>query len=244
MRASPAQIARTIAFTLAFYLGSIGYVLAALLAWIVRSNRFIPAVEAWSAYHAACARVLLGIHVQFEGTPPAGSVIVALKHESFYDAIDLPNLLAHPVVMAKAELLRIPLWGTVGRNFGLVGVEREQGARALRTMIAEARRQMDGTRPLAIFPEGTRVTHGTRPPLQAGFAGLYKLLALPVVPVAIDSGVLYNRLWKRPGTITIRFGEVIPAGLPRDVVEARVWEAINALNPVDTIPALPVPDRA
>jgi 1-acyl-sn-glycerol-3-phosphate acyltransferase len=74
------------------------------------------------------------------------------------------------------------------------------------------------------------VPHGERAPLRSGFAGLYKLLGLPVVPVAVDSGPLYHRLWKRRGTITVRFGEIIPPGLPREEVEARVHAAINALN--------------
>ena len=65
-------------------------------------------------------------------------------------------------------------------------------------MLAEARGFIDSGRPLVIFPEGTRVPHGARPPLQSGFAGLYKLLGLPVVPVAVDSGPLYHRWWKRP----------------------------------------------
>ena len=72
--------------------------------------------------------------------------------------------------------------------------------------------------------------HGTRPPLQAGFAGLYKLLGVPVVPVAVNSGPLYHRKWKRAGTITYRFGEPVPPGLPREEAERRVHDAMNALN--------------
>ena len=101
---------------------------------------------------------------------------------------------------------------------------------ALRTMMKAARGHIATGRPLAIFPEGTRVAHGTRPPLQAGFAGLYKLMNLPVVPVAVNSGPLYHRRWKRPGTLTFRFCEPIPPGLPRAEIEARVHAAINQLN--------------
>ena len=53
---------------------------------------------------------------------------------------------------------------------------------------------------------------------------------LPVVPVAVNSGPLYHRKLKRPGTSTYKFGEPIPPGLPRDEVERKVLDAINALN--------------
>jgi len=48
--------------------------------------------------------------------------------------------------------------------------------------------------------------------------------------VAVDSGPLYHRRWKKPGVITVRVGERIEPGLPRQELEARVTEAINALN--------------
>jgi 1-acyl-sn-glycerol-3-phosphate acyltransferase len=97
-------------------------------------------------------------------------------------------------------------------------------------MIKTARERVGEGRPLVIFPEGTRVSHGGKPPLQSGFAGTYKLLGLPVVPIAVNSGPVYHRIIKRPGTITYRVGETIPAGLERDEIEARVHAAINALN--------------
>ena len=85
---------------------------------------------------------------------------------------------------------------------------------------------------LIIFPEGTRVAPGDKPPLQSGFAGLYKLINLPVVPIAVNSGTLSPRktgIWKS-GTITYKVGEELPTGLPREEIEARVHAAINALN--------------
>ena len=85
---------------------------------------------------------------------------------------------------------------------------------------------------MIIFPEGTRVPLGEEPPLRAGFAGLYRILGLPVIPVALDSARVWPRGFvKRPGTIRFKVGEVIPPGLKRDEIEARVHEAINALNP-------------
>ena len=223
---------RSLAFYLAFYGGSLFIVLACIATLLLGSrDSFRKAVHSWSAWQRICCRNLLGITVRVEGRLPDGPVLVALKHESFFEAIDLPQLLDTPGVFAKAELMRIPLWGLAGRRYGLVSVERDQGAKALRHMLGEARALTAEGRPLAIFPEGTRVRHGERPELKSGFAGLYKLLGLPVVAVALDSGPLYHRLIKRPGVITYRLSDPIPPGLPRDEAEARVLAAINALNP-------------
>lgn len=230
MRATPADVLRSLAFYAAFYPGTAAFVLLTALAAPFGQGALRRAVRGWSLYHRACARWLLGIRVAVEGVLPEEGVLVAMKHESFFEAIDLPALLAWPVPFPKVELARIPGWGWAARRYGIVIVERDQGARALRRMVAEARVFAARGRPLAIFPEGTRVPPGARPPLQSGFAGLYKLLGLPVVPVAVDSGRLYHRRWKKPGTITIRVGERIEPGLPRAQVEARVHAAINALN--------------
>ena len=97
-------------------------------------------------------------------------------------------------------------------------------------MIRAARAVTAMGRPLVIFPEGTRVPHGEFRKLQSGFAGLYKMLGMPVVPVAVDSGPLYHRKLKRRGKIIYRFGEEIEPGLPRAEIEERVLSAINALN--------------
>jgi len=228
--ATPGEVVRSLAFYAAFYGGTILFVLIALVAWAIALERFRVAVHYWSAWHRWCARVILGITVECEGFVPRGGVLYAIKHESFFEAIDLPNQYPLPVVFAKQQLVRIPLWGTVGERYGLIGVDRSGGASAFRAMLTEARQRIADGRPLVIFPEGTRVLHGTQPELQSGFAGLYKMLGLPVVPVAVDSGPSYQRRWKRAGTIHYRFGAEIPPGLPRDEVEARVHAAINALN--------------
>ena len=221
---------RSLVFYAVFYVGSIFFVVGATVSTKLSEVMFGRFVRGWSGYHRACARHLLGIKIRLDGEPSATPVLYALRHESFFEAIDLPWLLGNPAIVAKAELMEIPLWGPAAQRWGLISVRRDQGAKALRAMVAEAQAHVAAGRPLAIFPEGTRVASGKQGELQSGFAALYKLLRMPVVPVAIDSGRLYHRWIKRAGTVTYRFCEPIPPGLPREQIEARVQAAINGLT--------------
>jgi 1-acyl-sn-glycerol-3-phosphate acyltransferase len=224
---------RSLAFMLVFYSGSLLLVLSALLvAWPWPAGVQVIAT-AWSRFHRFCTRWLLGQKIRIVGDLPEGRYLYIVKHESMFETIDLLCVFDRPVIAAKRELLDIPLWGRIARLYGLIPVERSAGASALRTLRAAARAATDQGRAVCLFPEGTRVPHGESPPLRAGFAGLYSLLALPVVPIAVDSGRLSPRgkFMKRPGIITYKVGDVVPPGLDRREAEARVHAAINALNP-------------
>lgn len=221
---------RSLVFYVLFYGVSAVLVVASVVAVVAQRRWLRGVVACWGRWHLWCVQNLLGIEVVLDGALPQGPVLIAMKHESFFEAIDTPRLFAFPAVFAKYELFRIPGWGHSALVYGLIPVAREEGAKTLRQMLALAKQRVAEGRPLVIFPEGTRVAHGASPPLQAGFAGLYKLLRLPVVPIAVDSGAAYHHVVKRAGRITYKVGEVIPAGLPREEVEARVHAAINGLN--------------
>jgi 1-acyl-sn-glycerol-3-phosphate acyltransferase len=222
---------RSILFALLFYPGTLVYVLTVILVSPFGDRPVQATVHAWSDFHHWLVTHVLGIRMTVDGKVPAGAFLIAFKHEAMVETIEALRFAAKPVVVMKRELTTIPLFGWVTRRYGVIGVDREAGASALRNMLAEGKKAIAQGRPVAIFPEGTRVPHGERPPLRPGFAGLYRALGLPVVPVAHDSGRLWGRgLVKRPGTIHFRVGEVIPAGLKRAEVEARVHAAINALN--------------
>jgi 1-acyl-sn-glycerol-3-phosphate acyltransferase len=223
---------RSALFSLVFYPGSVVAVLAAFPAALLGQRALTWVTFAWARYHRWCAALLLGVRSRVEGNVPTGALIVAAKHQSMFETIEMLLLLKRPAVVLKRELADIPGWGWVARRYGVIPVDREGGATALRRMLRAAQAAIAADREIAIFPEGTRVPPGHQPPLQAGFAGLYRSLGIPVVPVALDSG----RLWpkgsfiKRPGIVTFRFGEPIPPGLPRREIEARVHEAINVLE--------------
>ncbi|GAB5348326.1 lysophospholipid acyltransferase family protein [Alteriqipengyuania sp. 357] len=221
------SVLRSLLFYAVFYTGT---VLLLLLVPFLRARGARRLASAWSALHRWCVRHLLRIRVIGEGAPIDGPALYAMRHESFFEAIDAPCMFGSPVIFAKQELFEIPVWGRAAATYGLIPVARADGAKALRALMRAAKAAKAEARPFVIFPEGTRTPHGQSGPLASGFAGLYKLLDLPVVPVAANSGPHYRDFVKRPGQITYRFGEPIPPGLDRKTVEARVKEGINALN--------------
>lgn len=223
---------RSSIFAFLFYPATVLFSLAAVLAAVFGRNAVTRVPLAWAYYHRWCARLILGIRTRVEGAIPDRSVLVASKHQSMYETLELMILLDRPVPVVKRELADLPLWGWAARRYGVIAVDREGGAKTLRYMLAAAAAATSEGRQVLIFPEGTRVAAGEMPPLQPGFAGLYRAMGLPVVPVALDSGRLWprHRFVKRPGIITMRFGDPIPPRLSRQEVEQKVHAAINALE--------------
>ena len=222
---------RSALYALIFYPGTTLYVLAGIVVIPLGREPVRRVADAWASFNRACARYILGITSRVEGHVPEGAVIVALKHQAMFETTEIALIVKTPATVMKADLARIPLWGKLTQVYGIIPVEREGGGPALRRMLRAAEEAAAEGRPIVIFPEGTRVAPGERPPLQPGFAGLYRTLKLPVVPVALDSGKVWpKRGSKRPGIVTFRFGEPIPPGLPRAEIEARVHAAINLLD--------------
>lgn len=226
------DLLRSALFALVFYAGTVLYVLVGVVLMPFGARTVQAVANAWARFQRACARAILGIRSRVEGAVPAGAVLIAAKHQSMYETLDLLVILDTPSLVMKRELARIPLWGWLTQAYGMIAIDRAGGAATLRRLMAEGEKIRREGRTVVIFPEGTRVDPGETPELQPGFAGLYRALGLPVVPVALDSGRLWprRRFVKHPGTVTFRFGEPIPPGLPRRDVEARVHAAINALE--------------
>lgn len=222
---------RTWAFTLLFYLGSVPIVAATPITALLGHRAFMANVHLWSRFHRFAARVTLGITTRYEGGVSPEPTFYAAKHHAMFETLELCRTLGNPVFVIKRELAAIPVWGWAVQHYGAIVVDRDANAAALRQMMREAKAALAQGRSVIIFPEGTRVAAGEKPPLRSGFAGLYRVLGLPVVPIAINSGDVWPRQGpKRPGVVTFRFGERIPAKLPREEIEARVHAAINVLD--------------
>ena len=222
---------RSLLYAAIFYPATVLWVLVGMVATLLGRGPTLAVVLSWAGLHHWLVTNVLGIRVRVEGTIPPGPYLIAVKHQSMLETMEMVRLTHLPVIVIKKELADIPLFGRMTRRYGVIAVERSAGAKALRALVEEGRQAIATGRPVTIYPEGTRVRVGERPRLKSGFAALYRALGLPVVPVAVDSGRLWGRgLIHRSGTVTFKVGETIPPGLDRKAVESRVHAAINALE--------------
>ena len=223
---------RTNVFAILFFLHTAFWVIACLVVSPLGQKAVQRSVYRWVRGHYWLANHLLGVTTRVEGAIPPGAYLIAVKHQSMYETMEIARFCDTPIMVMKQELDRVPLFGLVTRLYGVIAVDREAGSKAVRYLVAEGQKAAREKRPIVIFPEGTRVPAGTAPPLRSGFYALYRSLGLPVVPVAMDSGRLFGKIIPTaPGVVTFRVGEVIPAGLSRKEAEARVYAGINALEP-------------
>jgi 1-acyl-sn-glycerol-3-phosphate acyltransferase len=222
---------RGILYLMLFYPGTLAFCVMGLGAGLFGTAAMRAVVRIWARSNHWAVRHILGIRIRVEGKVTPGPALIAVKHQSMFETVEMVLIADTPVIVLKRELAAIPLFGWMTRSYGIIPVDRDAGAKALREMLASGRKAVEAGRPIVIYPEGTRVAPGETPPLRPGFAGLYRGLNVPVVPVAHNSGEVWGRgLPRGPGTITFKVGEPIPPGLKRDVMEQHVHAAINALE--------------
>jgi len=164
-------------------------------------------------------RVMVGLELDVLGLKnlPRGPVLIAVKHQSALETHALVALLKNACFVIKREIVLVPIVGWLIASLGVIAIDRSGGTSALKTMLKSAREAVAAGRHVVIFPEGTRVPPGESAPYHVGVAMLYGDLGIPVVPVALNTGVFWprKRLTKKPGRAVIAFLEPIEPGLPR-----------------------------
>ena len=221
-------VMRSLIYAALFYPGTLFWVLSGVAVSPFSRRLTLGVVLRWVRMNHWLAHHVLRIETRVQGVLPAEPHLIAGKHQSMFETLEMLRLTNLPVIVIKRELADLPMFGFMTRQYGIIAVERSAGTKALRALVEGGKAAIASGRGVIIYPEGTRVPVGQTPELKSGFAALYKTLGLPVVPVAVDAGRLWGRgLIHKPGTITFNVGETIPPGLKRDEVERRVHAAIN-----------------
>jgi 1-acyl-sn-glycerol-3-phosphate acyltransferase len=224
-------VLRALLFNLVLFLGGVAFLSLSLPALLMPRRFTILVGDIWFAFLLAALRVICGISHEIRGLEniPDTPCIIAAKHQSAWDTFAFVTFIADGAYVIKKELTRIPVYGWLLIKAAMVPVDRAAGAKALRNMIRTARSRLADGRHIVIFPEGTRTAPGQRRSYLPGVAALYSQLAVPVVPVALNSGLFWPRraFLKRPGHIVVEILPPIPAGLPRREFIERLQSTIE-----------------
>lgn len=229
------NVLRSAIYTIYMFGGSTIIAIAYLPLLLLPRAAIAAGIRFWGRYVCFGLRWICGIRIEVRGNPPAGPALIAAKHQSMLDICGPFTFLPDSCYVMKKELLIIPLFGWYCQKVGMIVVDREGGANALKKLVADTQDRMRDDRQVVIFPEGTRTKPGAKGDYKPGIAALYRDLALPCIPCATNSGAHWpaKGLMRYPGTVVFEYLEPIPAGLKRGQfmteLETRIETASLAL---------------
>jgi 1-acyl-sn-glycerol-3-phosphate acyltransferase len=196
------------------------YVAMVFLAAVYLIPAILDRKGAWAGIHAYCrwvrftARILCGLHSEIRGEVPQGEVLIASKHQSFFDIPLICSVVPRPKFIMKKELKWAPMLGFYAWRIGCSPVDRGKKGRAIaemKRMVAEGA-AVSGQ--LIIYPQGTRVAPGADMPYKVGTGLLYQQMETVCIPAATNVGVFWPRhgILRKPGLAVVEFLPPIPAG--------------------------------
>lgn len=225
---------RSLLFNVAFYAHLALWLIVLIPFCALPRQALIAGVKMWARGSLWLMRVIAGTGFEILGREkiPPGGLLVAAKHQSFWETFALLPLFADPTFILKRELMWIPFFGWYLAKTRCVPIDRRAGSAALAQMNARARKEARDGRQIIIFPEGTRRPAGAPPAYKFGVAHLYANLGVPCLPVALNSGLYWprRRFIRRPGTIRIEILDPIAPGLPREAFFETVKDRIETAS--------------
>jgi 1-acyl-sn-glycerol-3-phosphate acyltransferase len=179
-----------------------------------RKDAAFDAVHSYCRWVRTSAAVLVGLRSEIRGEVPQDEVIIAAKHQSFFDIIMIVSVVPRPKFIMKRELLLAPIVGWYAKKIGCVPVNRGKRSEAMKKMVADVKAGTTAPGQLIIYPQGTRVAAGATKPYKIGVGVLYSELGQDCVPAATNVGVFWPRhgILRKPGLAVVEFLPRVPAG--------------------------------
>ena len=222
---------RSLVFNLLFYLNTLVWLIIALPTFVMPYRAILWIAKTWGRTNLFLLRAICGIEYEIRGREniPPGALIAASKHQSAWETFALLHLFDSPTFIMKRELQWIPIFGWLTIKGRMVPVDRRKGSQALVAMSDRARIELGRGRQLIIFPEGTRRPVDAEPHYKHGIAYLYAAEGVPVLPVALNSGLFWPRrtFLRHPGKVVVEILPPIPPGLEQDVFFRRLQNEIE-----------------
>src|SRR4051812_37740307 len=142
---------RSLLYAAIFYPVTVLWVLSGIIVLPLGRRPTLAVVLSWVRVHYRIAENILGLRSRIVGSFPTVPCLIAVKHESMYETLEMLRLSNLAVVVIKRELADMPFFGRLTRRYGVIPVERSAGAKALREMVAAGKEAVAAGRGVIIF---------------------------------------------------------------------------------------------
>jgi 1-acyl-sn-glycerol-3-phosphate acyltransferase len=222
---------RSLIYNVLFYLLLVFWLIVAIPTFMMPRRAVMTVARWWARSSIWLMRVVCRTRVEYRGVEkiPKGPLIVASKHQSFWETFALLQFFDEPLFILKRELILIPVFGWLLKKANMISVDRGTGGRALLATMRRASEAVRRGRQFIIFPEGTRRPVDAPPSYKSGVGQIYVDCGAACLPVALNSGLFWPRrtFMRYPGTLVVEFLDVLPPGMPRRDFVARVSTLIE-----------------
>ncbi len=231
---------RDILFSVIFFLGII-FISLVFLPTLLLPERFVLAGGKLMGYWTSfCLKSILSVKIRILGKENIinnKKFFIASSHQSMFETFYLQTIFNSPIFILKKELLFIPIFGWYLKKIGSISIKRNKITKENLGFFDEIKDKTNTTsRPLIIFPQGTRVRPDERPPFKKGAGRIYEELKISCQPVAINSGYV----WPKNGPkipnrlITISILPKIDSGIEKNEfiknLEEKIYTELNSIN--------------
>ena len=214
------------------------YLMMAVFALVFTPFAVVSRKWVFRAVHSYChwvrwtARWMVGLRSEIRGEVPRDEVLIAAKHQSFFDIILIVSVTPRPKFIMKSSLKWAPILGWYALRIGCIPVDRGRRAEAIRQMMAGVKSGKQKPGQLIIYPQGTRVAPGVEKPYKIGAGVLYAALGQDCVPAATNVGVFWPRtgIYRKPGLAVVEFLPRIEAGMETGAFMAKLEEEIETAS--------------
>lgn len=179
-----------------------------IFCWLVNRREWL---YPWCLFGAKNWLRLSGMKIVTRGKEnidPKKSYVFICNHRSYLDTATIFYYTGQRIgVIAKKELLKVPILGYGMTYVNIMAIDRSNNQRAVETMKAATDKLNSGTS-YAIFAEGTRAMPGEFLPFKKGAFYMAIEAGVPIIPVAFKNT---DRLMGKktgvaqPGTIEVVF---------------------------------------
>ena len=193
-----------IIFSILFYLG-VSIVCIIFLPTLILPQKFSlyggKLIGFWSKF---CLKYLLSVDVIVKGKENIindEKFFVACTHQSAFETYFLQVIYKNPLFILKKELIKIPIFGWYLKKIGSIAVQRDKVSKENIGFIDKIKKNYEqGSRPVIIFPQGTRKDLNDRSPFKKGVIKIYNKLNIKCQPVVLNSGAI----WPKKGSMSYK----------------------------------------